>query len=50
MSRIEYGDPTWRIYDHIVDKDGNRTLIFRRWGVDYDYWVKADVFAGNVKV
>lgn len=47
MSRIEYGDPTWRIHDKIIDKDGNRTLIFRRWGVDHDYWVKADVFVAN---
>lgn len=46
MSRIVFGDPTWRIHDHIVDANGDRWLYFRRWGVDHDYRVKADVFAG----
>ena len=45
MSRIEFGDPTWRIHDKIVDNDGNTVrLIFRRWGVDHDYSVSPDVF------
>ncbi|WP_185976020.1 hypothetical protein [Mycolicibacterium sp. 018/SC-01/001] len=47
MSRIEWGDSTWRIHDHIVDTDGRRWLFFRRWGVDHDYMVSADVFAGE---
>ena len=49
VSGIRWGDPTWRLHDSLVDGNGDRILIFRRWGVEDDVWVRASVFGYDEK-